>query len=64
MQVVIIGTECKDVKREDALQYVLGYGVANDVSARERMFAVGQWGLGKCLGSKRAVGKRLTFPQS
>jgi len=67
--VVIIGTECKDVKREDALQYVLGYGIANDVSARKRMFAVGQWGLGKTadtyfpLGSTIVSSQVLTNPE-
>lgn len=48
-QVVIIGKTCKDVKRENAFDYVLGYTLANDVSARTRMFAVPQWGLGKCM---------------
>lgn len=45
--VVIIGKSCKNVKRENALDYVLGYTLANDVSARKRMFAVPQWGLGE-----------------
>jgi 2-keto-4-pentenoate hydratase/2-oxohepta-3-ene-1,7-dioic acid hydratase in catechol pathway len=45
--VVIIGKTCKNVKRENALDYVLGYTLSNDVSSRTRMFAVPQWGLGK-----------------
>lgn len=32
---VIIGKDCKDVSKEDALQYVLGYTASNDVSARK-----------------------------
>jgi len=32
--VVVIGRDCKDVAKEDAMQYVLGYTVGNDVSAR------------------------------
>jgi len=32
---VIIGKDCKNVCRDDALQYVLGYTVGNDVSARK-----------------------------
>ncbi|CAI2192043.1 5923_t:CDS:2, partial [Funneliformis geosporum] len=32
---VIIGKTCKNVDREDALQYDLGYTVGNDVSARK-----------------------------
>ena len=31
---MVIGKECKDVLEEDALDYVLGYTCANDVSAR------------------------------
>ncbi|UZJ51928.1 hypothetical protein CBS101457_001248 [Exobasidium rhododendri] len=45
--VVIIGKTCKNVKKENALDYVLGYTLSNDVSSRKRMFAVPQWGLGK-----------------
>jgi 2-keto-4-pentenoate hydratase/2-oxohepta-3-ene-1,7-dioic acid hydratase in catechol pathway len=33
--VVVIGTDAKDVPRADALNYVLGYTVGNDVSARD-----------------------------
>jgi 2-keto-4-pentenoate hydratase/2-oxohepta-3-ene-1,7-dioic acid hydratase in catechol pathway len=32
---VLIGKDCKDVNKDNALQYVLGYTVANDVSARK-----------------------------
>ncbi|AHF92062.1 5-carboxymethyl-2-hydroxymuconate isomerase [Opitutaceae bacterium TAV5] len=32
---VVIGRRCKNVSREDALSYVLGYTCANDVSARD-----------------------------
>jgi 2-keto-4-pentenoate hydratase/2-oxohepta-3-ene-1,7-dioic acid hydratase in catechol pathway len=32
---VVIGKSCKNVRREDALEYVLGYTCANDVSARD-----------------------------
>ena len=31
---VVIGTDCRDVSEEDALDCVLGYTVCNDVSAR------------------------------
>ena len=44
--VVIIGKTCKNVKKENAFDYVLGYTLSNDVSSRKRMFAVPQWGLG------------------
>ncbi|PWN53626.1 hypothetical protein IE53DRAFT_383837 [Violaceomyces palustris] len=45
--VVVISKDCKDVPPERALDYVLGYTLSNDVSARKRMFSVHQWGLGK-----------------
>lgn len=32
---VIIGEKCKDVSREKALDYVFGYSVAQDISARD-----------------------------
>ena len=32
---VVIRTECKNVSRENALDYVLGYTCTNDVSARD-----------------------------
>jgi 2-keto-4-pentenoate hydratase/2-oxohepta-3-ene-1,7-dioic acid hydratase in catechol pathway len=31
---VVIGKEGKDIKVEDAMEYVLGYTVADDISAR------------------------------
>lgn len=45
---VIIGKPCKNVARDQALQYVLGYSCANDVSARDWQI---QWGGGQwCRG--------------
>jgi 2-keto-4-pentenoate hydratase/2-oxohepta-3-ene-1,7-dioic acid hydratase in catechol pathway len=45
--VVIIGKTAKNVSVEDALSYVFGYSVGNDVSARDLQFRSGQWLLGK-----------------
>lgn len=46
---VVIGRACKDASRENALDHVLGYTVANDVSARDWQIARGggQWCYGK-----------------
>lgn len=44
---VVIGTTCRNVSRESALEAVRGYVVANDVSARDLQFADGQWTRGK-----------------
>lgn len=40
---VIIGKDCKNVPREDALQYVLGYTVANDLTTRDVQKRGSQW---------------------
>ncbi|OUW15804.1 MAG: 5-carboxymethyl-2-hydroxymuconate isomerase [Opitutales bacterium TMED158] len=46
---VVIGKPCKNVGREDALDYVFGYTCANDVSARDwqKQYGGGQWCRGK-----------------
>lgn len=47
--VAVIGKECREVSKENALEYVLGYCVGNDVSHRDWQIKRGgsQWGLGK-----------------
>lgn len=46
---MVIGKPCKDVKAADALDYVAGYTVSNDVSARfwQMNAGGGQWIIGK-----------------
>lgn len=44
---IVIGKQAKDVTEQDALSYVYGYSIANDVSARDLQFASSQWLLGK-----------------
>jgi 2-keto-4-pentenoate hydratase/2-oxohepta-3-ene-1,7-dioic acid hydratase in catechol pathway len=46
---VVIGKACKNVPREEALDYVLGYTCGNDVSARDwqKQFGGSQWCRGK-----------------
>ena len=44
---VVIGRLCKDVEEEDALSFVLGYTVANDVTARDLQRSDGQWARAK-----------------
>lgn len=46
---VVIGRTCKNATRENALDYVLGYTCANDVSARDwqQTWGGGQWCRGK-----------------
>jgi 2-keto-4-pentenoate hydratase/2-oxohepta-3-ene-1,7-dioic acid hydratase in catechol pathway len=44
---VVIGRLCKDVEAADALSFVLGYTVANDVTARDLQRTDGQWARAK-----------------
>lgn len=44
---VVIGRPCKDVKAAAAKDVILGYTVANDVTARDQQQADGQWTRGK-----------------
>jgi 2-keto-4-pentenoate hydratase/2-oxohepta-3-ene-1,7-dioic acid hydratase in catechol pathway len=44
---VIIGKAAKNVKKEEAMDYVLGYSCSNDVTARVHQFNGAQWGFGK-----------------
>ena len=41
--VVVIKSRCRNVSKEDAMSYVLGYTCGNDVSAREWQRGDGQW---------------------
>jgi 2-keto-4-pentenoate hydratase/2-oxohepta-3-ene-1,7-dioic acid hydratase in catechol pathway len=48
---VVVGRRMTRVAAEDALSYIFGYTVANDVSARDVQFSDGQWVRGKSLDS-------------
>lgn len=54
---VIMGRKCKNVSMEEALSYVLGYCVANDLSCRDLQFKTSQWLLGKSLDHFLPLGK-------
>jgi len=56
---VVIGQRCKRVKAADALDYVLGYCVANDLSCRDLQFRTSQWLMGKSLDYFLPLGKYL-----
>lgn len=58
---VVIGKPCKNVSREDALDYVLGYTCGNDVSARDwqRGGGGGQWCRGKTFDTFAPLGPCL-----
>jgi 2-keto-4-pentenoate hydratase/2-oxohepta-3-ene-1,7-dioic acid hydratase in catechol pathway len=44
---IVIGRIAKRVKAADAADYIFGYTIANDISARDQMFADGQWARAK-----------------
>ena len=46
---VVIGKTAKNVSKENALDYVFGYTILNDVSARDIQFSESQWVKGKSL---------------
>jgi 2-keto-4-pentenoate hydratase/2-oxohepta-3-ene-1,7-dioic acid hydratase in catechol pathway len=53
---VIIGQTCKDVTEQDALTYVAGYSIMNDVSARDWQFHTNQWMPGKAIDTFAPMG--------
>ena len=66
---VVIGRTASRVSADDALDFVAGYVVANDVSARDLQFADGQWVRGKSLDTFLPVGdlvpkKEVPDPQA
>jgi len=58
---VVIGRTAKNVSRENALDYVFGYTIANDVSARDWQFkwGGGQFCQGKCFDTFCPLGPVL-----
>ena len=44
---IIIGKPARNVSREHAMDYVLGFACSNDVTARVHQFNGAQWGFGK-----------------
>ncbi|MDZ4741978.1 MAG: fumarylacetoacetate hydrolase family protein [Verrucomicrobiota bacterium] len=58
---IVIGKAAKNVKKEDALKYVLGYTCANDVSARDWQIKFGgtQWCQGKTFDTFCPIGPAI-----
>lgn len=54
--VAVIGKQAKNVSQEKALDYVFGYTVGNDLSARELQFRGLQWMYGKAIDQFAPVG--------
>ena len=59
---VIIGRRMRNVPAGEALDYVFGYTVGNDVSARDLQFGDGQWTRGKSLDTFCPLGPVIVTP--
>jgi len=70
--IIVIGKTAKNVSEAEALDYVLGYTAANDVSFRKHQFVTSQWGfskgfdntnpIGPCLVSAKAIPNPQVLP--
>jgi 2-keto-4-pentenoate hydratase/2-oxohepta-3-ene-1,7-dioic acid hydratase in catechol pathway len=67
---VIIGKRCKAVSEAEALNYVAGYSIVNDVTARDVQAQTSQWTAGKALDTFLPMGpgiipaSRIPDPQA
>ncbi|ALX47167.1 fumarylacetoacetate hydrolase family protein [Lentibacillus amyloliquefaciens] len=53
---IIIGSEASNIKRENALDYIAGYTIGNDMSARDLQKRTPQWLQGKSLDRSTPIG--------
>lgn len=58
---VIMGTRCKEVSEQEALQYVAGYTIMNDVSARDLQMQTSQYIAGKALDTFAPMGPGIVL---
>lgn len=60
---VVIGRDAKNVKAADALDYIFGYTIVNDVSARNLQTRHKQWYFGKSLDDFTPMGPCIVSPE-
>jgi 2-keto-4-pentenoate hydratase/2-oxohepta-3-ene-1,7-dioic acid hydratase in catechol pathway len=58
----VIGSRCKDVPADRALDHVAGYTLLNDLSARDYQFKTPQWMPGKTFDGAAPCGPALVTP--
>ena len=58
---VIIGSRCKDVSEQEAIQCVAGYTLMNDVSARDLQMQTSQYMAGKALDTFAPMGPGMVL---
>ena len=61
---VVIGTRANNVSEAEALDYVAGYTLFNDVSDRQWQARSSQWELGKCFDGFGPLGPAITTADS
>lgn len=61
---IVIGKKGKDIKEEDAIDYVAGYTCSNDISARTLQFETSQWTLSKGLDRSCPIGPVLVSKEA
>jgi 2-keto-4-pentenoate hydratase/2-oxohepta-3-ene-1,7-dioic acid hydratase in catechol pathway len=59
---VVIGKEGKRIPKNEALDYIAGYAVFNDVSGREAQFSDSQWFRGKSFDTFAPMGPFIVTP--
>jgi acylpyruvate hydrolase len=57
----VIGRRGRDIARERAMDYVAGYTIVNDVSARDYQFVTSQWMVGKTFDTHCPIGPALVL---
>jgi acylpyruvate hydrolase len=57
----VIGQRGHDIARERAMDYVAGYTIVNDVSARDYQFVTSQWMVGKTFDTHCPIGPALVL---
>lgn len=57
--VLIIGKEASNISKNDAKDFIFGYSIGNDLSARDLQLKSGQWLIGKTLDSFAPIGPYL-----
>jgi acylpyruvate hydrolase len=58
----VVGRRCKDVDEADAVSYIAGYTLLNDLSARDYQFKTPQWMPGKVFDGSAPCGPALVSP--
>lgn len=56
---MVIGKTCKNVSKEEALDYVLGYTASNDISSRVSQLNQSQWSYSKGYDGACPIGPTL-----